>query len=101
MLDEGTLVIPLRTGGGILGLVTFDRGAGPDVSGRTLGPDRATTFDNGEVALADELAARAAVCIDNARRYTRERTASLALQRQLLPHHLPPRSAVETAYRYL
>ncbi|WP_329160841.1 SpoIIE family protein phosphatase [Streptomyces anulatus] len=101
VLDEGTLVVPLRAGGGILGLVTFDRGEGPDASGRTLGPDRATTFDNGEVALADELAARAAVCIDNARRYTRERTASLALQRQLLPHHLPPQSAVETAYRYL
>lgn len=101
VLDEGTLVVPLRTGGGILGLVTFDRGEGSDASGRTLAPDRATTFDNGEVALADELAARAAVCIDNARRYTRERTASLALQRQLLPHHLPPRSAVETAYRYL
>ncbi|MFD4338212.1 SpoIIE family protein phosphatase [Streptomyces anulatus] len=101
VLDEGTLVVPLRTGGGILGLVTFDRGEGPDASGRSPGPDRATTFDNGEVALADELAARAAVCIDNARRYTRERTASLALQRQLLPHHLPPQSAVETAYRYL
>lgn len=101
VLDEGTLVVPLRTGGGILGLVTFDRGEGSDASGRTLAPDRATTFDNGEVALADELAARAAVCIDNARRYTRERTASLALQRQLLPHHLPPQSAVETAYRYL
>ncbi|MFJ1785569.1 SpoIIE family protein phosphatase [Streptomyces anulatus] len=101
VLDEGTLVVPLRTGGGILGLVTFDRGEGPGTSGRTPGPDRATTFDNGEVALADELAARAAVCIDNARRYTRERTASLALQRQLLPHHLPPQSAVETAYRYL
>ncbi len=69
--------------------------------GRPPAPDRATTFDNGEVALADELAARAAVCIDNARRYTRERTASLALQRQLLPHHLPPQSAVRTAYRYL
>ncbi|MBM7058578.1 ATP-binding SpoIIE family protein phosphatase, partial [Streptomyces durocortorensis] len=95
VLDEGTLVVPLRAGGGILGLVTFDRDAGPDA------PERATTFDNGEVALADELAARAAVCIDNARRYTRERTASLALQRQLLPHHLPPQSAVSTAYRYL
>ncbi|MFI1224592.1 MULTISPECIES: SpoIIE family protein phosphatase [unclassified Streptomyces] len=101
VLDEGTLVVPLRAGGGILGLVTFDRGLGPEAWGRALAPDRATTFDNGEVALADELAARAAVCIDNARRYTRERTASLALQRQLLPHHLPPRSAVETAYRYL
>ncbi|MFG2767586.1 SpoIIE family protein phosphatase [Streptomyces rubiginosohelvolus] len=101
VLDEGTLVVPLRAGGGILGLVTFDRGVGPDTSGRSPAPDRATTFDNGEVALADELAARAAVCIDNARRYTRERTASLALQRQLLPHHLPPQSAVRTAYRYL
>ncbi|MDJ1640052.1 SpoIIE family protein phosphatase [Streptomyces pakalii] len=101
VLDEGTLVVPLRAGGGILGLVTFDRGVGPDPSGRPPAPDRATTFDNGEVALADELAARAAVCIDNARRYTRERTASLALQRQLLPHHLPPQSAVRTAYRYL
>jgi serine phosphatase RsbU (regulator of sigma subunit)/PAS domain-containing protein/anti-sigma regulatory factor (Ser/Thr protein kinase) len=99
--DEGTLVVPLRAGGGILGLITFDRGVGLDASRRALAPDRATTFDNGEVALADELAARAAVCIDNARRYTRERTASLALQRQLLPHHLPPQSAVETAYRYL
>nr|WP_203665323.1 SpoIIE family protein phosphatase [Streptomyces parvus] len=101
VLDEGTLVVPLRAGGGILGLVTFDRCAGPDASGRPPAPDRATTFDNGEVALADELTARAAVCIDNARRYTRERTASLALQRQLLPHHLPPQSAVRTAYRYL
>ncbi|MGW3215991.1 SpoIIE family protein phosphatase [Streptomyces parvus] len=101
VLDEGTLVVPLRAGGRILGLVTFDRGVGPDASGRPPAPDRATTFDNGEVALADELTARAAVCIDNARRYTRERTASLALQRQLLPHHLPPQSAVRTAYRYL
>lgn len=101
VLDESTLVVPLRAGGGVLGLVTFDRGAGLGTSGRPLGPDRATTFDNGEVALADELAARAAVCVDNARRYTRERTASLALQRQLLPHRLPPLSAVETAYRYL
>ncbi|MGW1294255.1 SpoIIE family protein phosphatase [Streptomyces sp. NPDC002533] len=101
VLDEGTLVVPLRAGGAVLGLVTFDRGIVPDASGRPPAPDRPTTFDNGEVALADELAARAAVCIDNARRYTRERTASLALQRQLLPHHLPPQSAVRTAYRYL
>ncbi|MFE8914113.1 SpoIIE family protein phosphatase [Streptomyces globisporus] len=101
VLDEGTLVVPLRAGGGILGLVTFDRGVESDAPGRPPATDRATTFDNGEVSLADELAARAAVCIDNARRYTRERTASLALQRQLLPHHLPPQSAVRTAYRYL
>ena len=38
-------------------------------------------FGHDDVALAEELAAKAAVCIDNARRYTRERTTALALQR--------------------
>ncbi|MFC9033976.1 SpoIIE family protein phosphatase [Streptomyces arboris] len=101
VLDDNTLVVPLRVGGSVLGLVTFVRSPRPQVSDRPLSRGPANTFDNGEVALADELAARAAVCIDNARRFTRERSASLALQRQLLPHHVPPQSAVEIAYRYL
>ncbi|WAE69222.1 SpoIIE family protein phosphatase [Streptomyces cavourensis] len=101
VLDDNVLVVPLRVGGSVLGLVTFVRSPRPRVSGRLLAHGPATTFDNGEVALADELAARAAVCIDNARRFTRERSASLALQRQLLPHHVPPQSAVDIAYRYL
>ncbi|NUL05676.1 SpoIIE family protein phosphatase [Streptomyces lunaelactis] len=89
VLEDNTLVVPLRAGGSTLGLVTF------------LRDSPLTTFDDGEVALADELAARTAVCIDNARRFTRERMASLALQRQLLPQHLPQQSAGEVAYRYL
>ncbi|NBE50364.1 SpoIIE family protein phosphatase [Streptomyces boluensis] len=89
VLDDTVLVVPLRAGNSTLGLVTFMRGTG------------SATFDSGEVALADELAARTAVSIDNARRFTRERTASLALQRQLLPQHVPEQSAVELAYRYL
>ncbi|MFI8872839.1 SpoIIE family protein phosphatase [Streptomyces sp. NPDC055243] len=89
VLDETTLVVPLRAGNNTLGLVTFVRGTG------------SATFDSGEVALADELVARTAVSIDNARRFTRERTASLALQRQLLPQHVPEQSAVDVAYRYL
>ncbi|MFJ9979479.1 SpoIIE family protein phosphatase [Streptomyces cyaneofuscatus] len=101
VLDDHVLVVPLRVGGSVLGLVTFVRSPRPEVSERPLSRGPANTFDNGEVALADELAARAAVCIDNARRFTRERSASLALQRQLLPHHVPPQSAVEIAYRYL
>ncbi|MEU3202805.1 SpoIIE family protein phosphatase [Streptomyces cyaneofuscatus] len=101
VLDDNVLVVPLRVGGSVLGLVTFVRSPHPEVSDRPLSRGPANTFDNGEVALADELAARAAVCIDNARRFTRERSASLALQRQLLPHHVPPQSAVEIAYRYL
>ncbi|GGS13940.1 hypothetical protein GCM10010252_61740 [Streptomyces aureoverticillatus] len=89
VLDDTALVVPLRAGNSVLGLVTFTRDAA------------SATFDSGEVALADELVARTAVSIDNARRFTRERTASLALQRQLLPQHVPEQSAVDLAYRYL
>ncbi len=39
--------------------------------------------------------------IDNARRYTQERSIALTLQRSLLPHHVSNESAVETASRYL
>jgi serine phosphatase RsbU (regulator of sigma subunit) len=45
--------------------------------------------------------ARAALSLDNARRYTRERATALALQRSLLPQRLPQQSAVEAASRYL
>lgn len=89
VLDENALVVPLRVGSETLGLVTFTREGRPAV------------FDNGELALADELVARAAVRIDNARRFTREHAAALTLQRELLPQHLPWHSAVEVAHRYL
>ncbi|TDT97870.1 stage II sporulation protein E [Streptomyces sp. 846.5] len=42
-----------------------------------------------------------AVCIDNARRYTRERGTAVMLQRSLLPQRLPEQAAVEVASRYL
>ncbi|MCZ7461818.1 SpoIIE family protein phosphatase [Streptomyces sp. WMMC940] len=89
VLEDDTLVVPLRAGGGVLGLATFVRDG------------RRSFFDRGAVAVADELVARAAVSVDNARRYTRERESALALQRQLLPQHLPSNSAVDLAYRYL
>ncbi|MFF0622756.1 SpoIIE family protein phosphatase [Streptomyces sp. NPDC004296] len=86
---ERTIVVPLRAGGTPLGLVTFDREDSPAV------------FDSGEVELADELVIRAAVSMDNARRFAREHAAALTLQRNLLPQRLPPQSAVDMAYRYL
>ncbi|MFE3329705.1 SpoIIE family protein phosphatase [Streptomyces sp. NPDC059176] len=89
VLEDDTLVVPLRAGGSSLGLVTFVRGPGAGV------------FDSGAVAVADELVARAAVSVDNARRFTRERAAALTLQRQLMPQHLQPSSAVDFAHRYL
>ncbi|MFI8993309.1 SpoIIE family protein phosphatase [Streptomyces sp. NPDC053542] len=83
------ITVPLRASGTVLGQVTFYRSERPD------------PFESGDLALAEELVAHAAVCIDNARRYTREHTMAVALQRSLLPHGLPEQEAVEAAYRYL
>jgi len=57
-------------------------------------------FDRDDFTLARELAARAALCVDNARRYTRERSTALALQASLLPHGTSRQSGVDVATRY-
>ncbi|EGX54641.1 magnesium or manganese-dependent protein phosphatase [Streptomyces zinciresistens K42] len=75
--------------------------------GTTLGVAVLTRFRNPEgftpddILLAEEITARAAVCIDNARRYSRERETAIALQRSLLPRSLPRTAALEAASRYL
>ncbi len=58
-------------------------------------------FEEGDISLAEEMAARAAVCIDNARRYTREHAMAVTLQHSLLPRGLPEQNAVDIAHRYL
>ncbi|MFE0515887.1 SpoIIE family protein phosphatase [Streptomyces sp. NPDC058964] len=83
------ITVPLRAGSLVLGVANFWRSEKPE------------PFDGEELALAEELAARAAVSIDNARRYTREHSTAVALQRSLLPRTLPEQSALEIAYRYL
>ncbi|MDI2129010.1 SpoIIE family protein phosphatase [Yinghuangia seranimata] len=92
LLDAGVhslLTVPLQARGTVLGLVTFWRG-----------PD-SPPFEHDDVSFAEEIAARAAVAIDNARRYTREHTMAVTLQRSLLPRGLPEQGALEAAYRYL
>lgn len=83
------LYVPLIVRGTPLGLVTFVRG------------EDSEPFGDDDRAVAEELASRTAVCMDNARRYRRERTAAFMLQRSLLPRSLPELSAVEAASRYL
>ncbi|MGW2635826.1 SpoIIE family protein phosphatase [Streptomyces sp. NPDC001348] len=83
------VTVPLRAGSLVLGVANFWRSEKPE------------PFDAEEVALAEELVARAAVSIDNARRYTREHSMAVALQRSLLPRSLPEQGALEIAYRYL
>ncbi|MFB8180417.1 SpoIIE family protein phosphatase [Streptomyces sp. NPDC055966] len=83
------LAVPLRARGVVLGAVVYWRARG------------SPPFEDEDVSFAEELAARAAVCIDNARRYTREHSMAVALQRSLLPRALPQQAALEVAYRYL
>ncbi|MEU4096863.1 SpoIIE family protein phosphatase [Streptomyces sp. NPDC026673] len=83
------MIVPIRSRGTTVGAATFERS-------RDSGP-----FLPGDVDIAEELTAHAAVCIDNARRYTHEHAAALTLQCSLLPMDLPAQNAVEAAYRYL
>lgn len=92
LLGEGVhsyLGAPLSARGSVLGLAGFYR------RGRTR------PYEQDDLTLAGELAARAAISVDNARRYRREHHASLTLQRSLLPHALPRLSTVDLAARYL
>ena len=59
------------------------------------------SFNPGDVALAGELASRAAVCIDNARLYDQERRTAAALQQGLLPGQPQIPDGLEVAHRYL
>ncbi|UIX28712.1 ATP-binding SpoIIE family protein phosphatase [Streptomyces sp. GQFP] len=83
------VAVPLRARGTTLGVAVFLRIARPD------------PYTDDDVVLAEELASRAAVCVDNACRFARERTTALALQHSLLPRGLPGQAAVEVAHRYL
>ncbi|MBO4252746.1 ATP-binding SpoIIE family protein phosphatase [Streptomyces griseorubiginosus] len=86
---HSVMATPLRARGITLGVAVFARiGDSPP-------------FEPDDLILAEELAGRTAVGVDNARRYTRERTNALTLQRSLLPRDLPRQAAVEVAYRYL
>ena len=83
------LAMPLIARGAVVGCATFGRApASP-------------AFAPGDIALAGELASRAAVCIDNARLYHRERRTALALQRGLLPGRPQVPAGLEVAHRYL
>lgn len=86
---HSVLSVPIRARGVTLGVAAFLRGQCPE------------PFEPDDVLLAEDLTARAALSLDNARRYTRERITALALQRSLLPQRLPRQSAVEVASRYL
>ncbi|MFA3837861.1 SpoIIE family protein phosphatase [Streptomyces aureus] len=83
------LVVPVRARGINMGVITLLRWRNP------------RPFDEDDLLLVEDLVGRAALCVDNARRYTRQQQAALTLQKSLLPQDLPDLTAVEAAYRYL
>ncbi|MER7520334.1 SpoIIE family protein phosphatase [Streptomyces sp. NPDC126499] len=82
------LAVPLRARGVVLGVLDLKRAR------------NSLPFDQDDVLLAGELAARAAVAIDNARWYRHQSQAALALQRHLLPHGPARLNGLDAAYRY-
>jgi PAS domain S-box-containing protein len=88
-LIQSTLAVPMVAHDTVVGLVQFSRTKGSEPFGERDG------------GLAVELAARAAVCIDNARLYRREHERALILQRSLLPPGDPEASGLDIACRYL
>ncbi|WP_040907769.1 SpoIIE family protein phosphatase [Streptomyces griseoflavus] len=85
---RSVMIVPIRARGVTLGLTGFFR--------RRLDEP----FNADDLHLAEDLVSRAAVCLDNARRYARERNAALVLQSSLLPLHLPEQDAVEVSACY-
>ncbi|WP_078662649.1 SpoIIE family protein phosphatase/ATP-binding protein [Streptomyces bicolor] len=83
------VTVPLQARGVPLGVANFYR----------MGDSPA--FEQEDLSFSEELAARAAVAIDNARRFTREHAMAVTLQRSLLPRGQPEQDALEVAWRYL
>ncbi|MFJ6939741.1 SpoIIE family protein phosphatase [Streptomyces sp. NPDC101132] len=82
-------LIPLVARGRVLGAVTVTRVVERE------------PFDEQDYVLLDELVARAALNIDNARMYMSQREAALTLQRSLTNSALPEVTGLELTGRYL
>ncbi|MEU3458366.1 SpoIIE family protein phosphatase [Streptomyces sp. NPDC006733] len=86
---HSALVVPLAARGHPIGTVTLVR------AGDSPG------FSATDVVVAQDLAGRAAISLDNARRFTREHDIALGLQRALLAEPSSPHPNIEVASRYL
>jgi serine phosphatase RsbU (regulator of sigma subunit) len=82
------MAIPLIARGVVVGCAVFGR------------HPASPPFNQGDIALAGELASRAAVCLDNARLYDRERRTAQALQQGLRPGRARIPDGLEIARHY-
>jgi hypothetical protein len=86
---HSVMIIPLVARGVIMGIVALCRLAG------------SRPFTTADLSLARDFVSRAAVPVDNARLYARERAAALTLQRGLLPRQIPEVPGLDLACRYV
>ncbi|MGF1426884.1 SpoIIE family protein phosphatase [Kitasatospora sp. LaBMicrA B282] len=89
LAEAWLLTAPLNARGVLLGRISVRRDRWKDA------------YEEEDHALLREIAARAALALDNARRYTREHRAAIGLQRSLLPPAVRSVAAVSTASVYL
>jgi serine phosphatase RsbU (regulator of sigma subunit) len=89
LANTSMLVLPLAARDVTLGFIVCTR------------KDGYRAFDAYDTEIGMEFASRAAIFVDNARRYSRERATAVTLQRSLLPTGLSAPSSVEVRHRYL
>ncbi len=82
------MIVPMSTGGRRLGTIAFALS------------DSARRYDRADLSVAEELARRAAVAIDNARLYRERSYIARTLQESLLPPELPEVAGAEVAARF-
>ncbi|MEU6320749.1 SpoIIE family protein phosphatase [Streptomyces sp. NPDC047009] len=87
--NPSCLAVPVQLQGMLLGRLLLWRA------------DDREPFDDIEVATVEEIASRAALTLDNARRFTGEHRTVVVLQRSLLPPSVRETPAAETAGIYL
>jgi transcriptional regulator with GAF, ATPase, and Fis domain len=85
---RSSLVVPLRTPERLLGAFTL------------VAAESGRQFGDADVALAEALASRAALAVENARLYTERSHIAHTLQRSLLPERLPEIPGMDIAAHY-
>jgi PAS domain S-box-containing protein len=86
---RSVLIVPMRLGERILGAMTL------------VGAESERALDRFDLELAEQVAARAAVAIENSRLYSARSSIARTLQQSLLPEQLPEIEGYELASIYL
>jgi GAF domain-containing protein len=86
---HSTLIVPLKARGHVRGALT------------AVWTDRARSYDENDLPLFEELAARAAIAIDHASLYQRELQVASSFQQASLPRALPRMAGLEFDAVYL